>query len=102
MAVSKLNEASFDNEVLKKEGTVLVDFYADWCGPCKMLAPVIDEIAEQRTDVTVGKVNVDSCPGIASAYGVMSIPTLIVFKNGKEHIRTVGVRSKQEILSMLG
>ena len=102
MAVNKLNETSFETEVLKNEGTVLVDFYADWCGPCKMLSPVIDEIAELRGDVTVGKVNVDSCQNLAASYGVMSIPTLLVFKNGKEQNRVVGVRSKQEILSMLG
>jgi len=102
MAVNKLNETSFETEVLKNEGTVLVDFYADWCGPCKMLSPVIDEIAELRRDVTVGKVNVDSCQGLAASYGIMSIPTLLVFKNGKEQNRVVGVRSKQEILSMLG
>lgn len=102
MAVNKLNEISFETEVLKNEGTVLVDFYADWCGPCKMLSPVIDEIAELRGDVTVGKVNVDSCKNLAASYGVMSIPTLLVFKNGKEQNRVIGVRSKQEILSMLG
>ena len=102
MAAKILNASSFEQEVLKNNGTVLVDFYADWCGPCKMLAPVIDEIAQQRTDVTVGKVNVDSCPGIAANYGIMSIPTLIVFKEGKEYIRAVGGRSKKEILSMIG
>ena len=101
MAVKKINELSFEHEVLNNNGIVLMDFYADWCGPCKMLAPVLDEVAELRTDVTVGKVNVDSSNGLAAAYGVMSIPTLIVFKGGKEILRNVGVKSKNEILDML-
>ena len=101
MAVKKINELSFEQEVLNNNGIVLMDFYADWCGPCKMLAPVLDEVAELRTDVTVGKVNVDSSNGLAAAYGVMSIPTLIVFKGGKEILRNVGVKSKNEILDML-
>ena len=79
----------------------LVDFYADWCGPCKMIAPIIEEIANERTDITVGKVNVDNDAEIAIKYGVSSIPTLIVFKDGKETDRVVGFRQKGDILAML-
>ena len=86
---------------LIKEGLILVDFYADWCGPCKMIAPIIEEIANERTDITVGKVNVDNDAEIAIKYGVSSIPTLIVFKDGKETDRVVGFRQKGDILAML-
>jgi len=101
MSVKSLNKVSFETEVLKGDGTVLVDFYADWCGPCKMVAPIVDEIAEECTDVTVGKVNVDENPDIAAAYGVMSIPTLIVFKNGAEYGKIIGYRPKEDILELL-
>lgn len=78
MSVLKVNKENFETEVLNAEGTVLVDFFADWCGPCKMLSPVIDEIAEEHTELKVCKVNVDDEPELASRYGVMSIPTLVV------------------------
>ena len=101
MSVIKLNNENFENEVLKKEGTVLVDLYADWCGPCKMVAPIVAEIAEERTDITVGKINVDECPELAVKYRVASIPTLIVFNNGQETDRIVGYRPKDAILEIL-
>lgn len=97
--LKKLNEQNFDSEIAM--GTTLVDLYADWCGPCKMIAPIIEEIASERNDITVGKVNVDADPQIAIKYGVASIPTLIVFKNGQEVARAVGLRSKEDILAML-
>ena len=90
MSVIKLNNENFENEVLKKEGTVLVDLYADWCGPCKMVAPIVAEIAEERTDITVGKINVDECPELAQRYGVAVIPTLFVIKNGEKAATTKG------------
>ncbi|MEE0945818.1 MAG: thioredoxin [Acutalibacteraceae bacterium] len=95
----KLNEQNFSVNIAK--GTVLVDFYADWCGPCKMVAPILEEIAEQRSDVTIGKVNVDESGTLAMKFGVMSIPTLIVFKDGVEQTRIVGYRPKEEILEIL-
>ena len=99
MAVVKLNANNFDDMI--KEGTVLVDFYADWCGPCKMLSPIIDEVANERADVTVGKVNVDDEEALAIKFGVISIPTLVIFKNGAEHARLIGVRPKKDILAQL-
>ncbi|MBQ3137596.1 MAG: thioredoxin [Clostridia bacterium] len=98
--LKKLNSENFRNEILDKK-IALVDFYADWCGPCRMLSPVIDEIAEERPDISVGKVNVDDESALASEYGIMSIPALIVFENGKEKARLVGVRPKGEILAEL-
>ncbi len=97
--LKKLNFENFDNEI--QNGTVLVDFYADWCGPCKMIAPAIEEIANERTDITVGKVNVDESGAIAVKYGIASIPTLIVFKDGNEYARLIGYRPKEDILSAL-
>ena len=94
------NEQNFASEVLNKSGVVLVDFYADWCGPCKMVAPIVEEISLERGDISVGKVNVDQSPAVAGAYNVMSIPTIIVFKDGKEKNRMVGYAPKEKILSM--
>ena len=99
MSVQKLNQNNFNNAIAN--GTALVDFYADWCGPCRMVSPIVDEIAEERTDITVGKVNVDDENALAMKYGVMSIPTLIIFKDGKETTRIVGVRPKATILAEL-
>ena len=96
-----LNEGNFEKEVLNYEATALVDFYADWCGPCKMVAPIVAEIAEERTDIVVGKINVDDSNALAMKYGVASIPTLIVFKNGIETNRIVGYRPKADILAAL-
>ena len=101
MKVEKITSDNFKAEVLQSEMSVLVDFYADWCGPCKMLAPVIDEIAQENDDIKVAKINVDENSDIALDYKVMSIPTLVVIKDGKEVARTVGVVDKKEILEML-
>ena len=99
MSVQKLNQNNFQNTIAS--GTTLVDFYADWCGPCRMVSPIVDEIAEERNDITVGKVNVDDENALAMKYGVMSIPTLIVFKDGMEKARIVGARPKTAILAEL-
>lgn len=96
----KLNSENFESEVLNANEKVLVDFYADWCGPCKMMAPVIEELAEElQGKAKVGKINVDESTDIATQYDVMSIPTIIIFKNGKEVKRFIGVRDKQELLN---
>lgn len=99
MSVLKLKNKDFDNTIQK--GMALVDFYADWCGPCKMVSPIVDEISEERPDIIVGKVNVDEENALAIKYGVMNIPTLIVFKDGKEIHRIVGYRPKDAILAEL-
>lgn len=91
---------NFKEEVLDYKGTVLVDFYADWCGPCKMLSPVLAEISNE-TDIKICKVNVDENQALAIEYKVMSIPTLIVFKEGKKELVSVGLKSKEEILEMI-
>ena len=101
MAIVKLNDNNFENEVIAKKGTALVDFYADWCGPCKMIAPIIEKIAEERSDIIVGKANIDDASELAARFGVMSIPTLIVFKDGKEAKRIIGYRAKEAILAEL-
>ena len=96
------DEENFTNDVLNSELPVLVDFWAEWCGPCKMLTPVIDEIAsENENEYLIGKVNVDECPDIAAKYGIRSIPCLLYFKNGKVEKQTVGVITKSEIQSTL-
>ena len=99
MSVLKLKNKDFDAAI--QSGFALVDFYADWCGPCKMMSPIVDEIADERTDVTVAKVNVDESSELASRFGVVSIPTLIIFKDGKESSRIIGARPKAEILAEL-
>ncbi len=97
----KLSSENFEKEVLKSEKPVLVDFYADWCGPCNAMAPVIEELAtELDGKAKVGKINVDENSDIAVEYNVMSIPTLIIFKNGKEEKRLVGLRDKEELLNL--
>ena len=101
MAVLKITAQNFEQEVLQSDKPVLVDFYADWCGPCKMMAPVIEEIAEEADDIKVGKLNIDNEMEIAQKYGVMSIPTLIVFKNGEEVKRDLGAKLKKAVLDML-
>lgn len=93
---------NFDAEVLHSEKPVLLDFWASWCGPCRMLSPIVDEVAEERTDVKVGKVNVDEQPELAGEFGVMSIPTLLVFEQGKLVRQAVGARPKASVLELLG
>ncbi len=102
MSVVTITSNNFDEEVIKSEKPVLIDFWASWCGPCKMVSPIIDEVAnEVINSVKVGKVNVDEQTELATKFGIMSIPTLIVFKNGEVSNKAVGVRSKQEILELL-
>jgi thioredoxin 1 len=102
MAVLKLDEKNFENEVLNFKGTVLVDFYADWCGPCKMLAPILDKISTEVDDnVKIAKVNVDVSSALAAKFSVMSIPTLIVFKDGKVTTTRVGFTSEKSIMDLL-
>ena len=101
MAVINITRENFAQEVLHSEKPVLLDFWASWCGPCRMLSPIVDEVAEERTDVKVGKVNVDEQPELAQAFGIASIPTLLVIRDGRTVNRAVGVRSKEEILQML-
>ena len=101
MAVTTITKENFNTEVLQNDKTVLLDFWAIWCGPCRMLSPIVDEVAEERTDIKVGKVNVDEQPDLAAEFGVMSIPTLLVFKNGKLVNQTVGARPKSGVLALL-
>lgn len=101
MYAKKLNKHNFQNEILNNANIALVDFYADWCGPCRMMGPIVDEIASERPDVTVGKVNLDENPELASKYRIMTIPTLLVFKNGDILTQASGLRSKEDILEML-
>ena len=101
MAVITITKENFEAEVLKSAQPVLLDFWAAWCGPCRMLSPVVDEVAEERTDVKVGKVNVDEQPDLAAQFGVMSIPTLLVFQNGRLVNQAVGARPKSGVLALL-
>ena len=102
MAVITITKENFAQEVLQSEKPVLLDFWASWCGPCRMLSPIVDEVAEERGDVTVGKVNVDEQPELAGEFGVMSIPTLLVFEQGKLVRQAVGARPKASVLDLLG
>lgn len=101
MSVITITKDNFDTEVMQSDKTVLLDFWADWCGPCRMLSPTVDEIADERTDIKVGKVNVDNDPSLAEKFGVFSIPTLIVIKDGKVVSQSAGLRPKKAILDML-
>ena len=101
MEVKVFDSNNFQSEVLDYEGTVIVDFFATWCGPCKIMSGIIDEIAEEVTDVKVGKIDVDESSDIASDYGIMSIPTIIIFKNGEIVKTFVGVTDKGEIKAIL-
>ena len=102
MAVVTITKENFEQEVLQSAKPVLLDFWASWCGPCRMLSPIVDEVAEERGDIKVGKVNVDEQPELAGQFDVMSIPTLLVFENGKLVNRAVGARPKSGVLSLLG
>lgn len=99
--IKKLNSENFANEVLNSNGKILVDFYADWCGPCKMVAPVLEEIAQEHSEITIGKVNVDDYPELAIRYRVSSIPTLILFNNGVVSAIKIGFADKNAILEMI-
>ncbi len=101
MAVIKITKENFKEEVINSEKTVLLDFYADWCMPCKMVAPILEEISEERNDIKVGKINVDLEPELAAAFSVSSIPMLAVMKNGELANKMVGFSSKEKILEML-
>ncbi len=102
MAISVITEKNFNEEVVSSGKPVLVDFWASWCGPCRMLSPVVDQLADEISDVKFGKVNVDEEPGLAQKFGVMSIPTLILFKDGKAVNQSIGVVPKEQILALLG
>jgi thioredoxin 1 len=102
MATIKITKDNFEAEVLQAEKPVLVDFWAVWCGPCQMVGPVLEEISEERDDLIVGKVNVDEEQELAAQFGVMSIPTMILFKGGEAAGKLVGAMPKEEILKVLG
>ena len=102
MSVLKVNSEEFEKEVLKAKSTVLVDFNADWCGPCRMLGPVIEELAESNKELKVVSVNVDDNSSLAQKYGIMSIPCLILFKDGKEVKRSLGFIPKEELEEFIG
>ena len=101
MSVIHINQNNFSSEVLQFDQPVLLDFWASWCGPCRMVSPIVDEIAAERSDIKVGKINVDEQPELAAQFGVMSIPTLVVMKNGKIVNQVTGARPKAQILAML-
>lgn len=101
MDILRVTSQNFEEEVLKSDKTVLVDFYADWCGPCKMLSPIVDEVAKEMSEIKVVKVNVDEAQDLAMNYQVMSIPTLVVIKDGKEAKRSVGLIDKSEIKNLV-
>ncbi len=101
MAEIKITKDNFETEVINSDKPVLLDFWATWCGPCMMLGPIIAEIAEERSDIKVGKVNVDDEPALANSFGIQSIPTLIYFKDGKAVDQLVGYRPKEDILSFI-
>ena len=101
MSAIHINNQNFKNEVLLSDKPVLLDFWAPWCGPCRMVLPIVEEIAEERNDIKVGKINVDEEPELAAQFGVMSIPTLVVIKDGKIVKQAMGARPKSAILAML-
>ena len=101
MSAININKNNFQNEIMDSEKTVLLDFWASWCAPCRMVVPIIEEIAGERPDIIVGKINVDEQPELASIFSIMSIPTLVVMKNGKIVQQVSGARPKKAILEML-
>ena len=102
MSILKITKDNFQKEVIESEKPVLIDFWAEWCGPCRMLSPIVDEIAEERSDIKIGKINVDEEGELAAAFRIMSIPTLVVVKDGKVVKQAMGARPKAEVLSLLG
>lgn len=101
MSAIKITAENYENEVLNSDKPVLLDFWAAWCGPCKMVSPLVDEIALENADIKVGKINVDEQPELAAKFGVMSIPTLVVIENGKEVNRSIGAMPKANILKLV-
>jgi len=101
MSVTVITKDNFNNEVMNSEKPVLIDFWASWCGPCRMVSPIVDEIADEVSSVKVVKINVDEQPELAQKYDIMSIPTLMVMKNGKIVNKSVGAKSKQSLIEML-
>ena len=101
MSAININKNNFQNEVMNSDKPILLDFWAPWCAPCRMVAPTVEEIASERVAIKVGKINVDEQPELANKFGIMSIPTLVVMKNGKIVQRVSGVRPKNTILEML-
>ena len=101
MSAININKNNFENEVLNSDKTVLLDFWAPWCAPCRRVVPIVEEIADERMHIKVGKINVDEEPELANKFSIMSIPTLVVMKNGKIVQQVSGARSKNAILEML-
>jgi len=102
MATTVITKDNFQSEVLDYSGTVLIDFWADWCGPCRMLSPIIDEVAAENPAIKVGKVNVDAEQELAAQFGIMSIPTLLIFKNGQKSGESVGLIPKEQVEKLIG
>ena len=101
MSAVNINNQNFVREVMESDKKVLLDFWAPWCGPCRMVVPIVEEIAAERPDIKVGKINVDENPDLASRFGIMSIPTLVVMENGKVVNKAMGARPKAAILNLL-
>ena len=102
MAVIEITKENFETEVVKSDKPVLLDFWAPWCGPCRMLSPIVDEIAEERDDIKVGKINVDEQEELAAQFGVMSIPMLVVMENGEITNTSIGYKPKKDVLKIIG